>query len=166
MSGDAVSLEVIVAVAANGVIGRGNQLPWHLPDDLKRFKALTMGHPMVMGRRTYESIGRPLPGRKSIVVSRTWGAPPAEGVEVVRSLDEAARVVGEGRAFVIGGAVLFEAALPVARVLHLTELDDAVEGDVYLPAIDKGAWRVVGEERHERDERHAMGFWFRTYERR
>ena len=160
-----VSLELVAAVAANGVIGRGGQLPWHLPDDLKHFKAITMGRPVIMGRRTYESIGRPLPGRKSIVVSGTWERPPAEGVVLVRSLAEAEREVGEGKGFIIGGGVLYAAALPAARVMHLTELDEAVEGDAYFPAWDRGAWRRVSEERHPADERHAMGFRFCTYER-
>ena len=157
-----VSLELIVAVAANGVIGRGNQLPWHLPDDLKRFKSLTLGNPIIMGRRTYESIGRPLPGRRSIVVSTTWKHPPVDGVEVAGSLESAETLVS-GRAFVIGGAVLFETALPRATVLHLTELDEAVIGDVYFPTFDRSQWRLVEEIRHDPDDRHAMGFWFRTY---
>jgi dihydrofolate reductase len=89
------SVEIVVAVAANGVIGRAGQLPWHLPDDLKHFKALTMGSPILMGRRTYESIGKPLPGRRSIVVSTTMASPPAPGVEIARTLDDAIRLAGE-----------------------------------------------------------------------
>jgi dihydrofolate reductase len=160
-----VSLELVAAVAANGVIGRGGQLPWHLPDDLKHFKSITIGRPVIMGRRTYESIGKPLPGRKSIVVSTTWDNPPAEGVVVVRSLGEATQAVGEGTGYVIGGGVLYEAALPLARVLHLTELDDVVEGDAYFPAYDRTQWRLVSERRHPRDDRHAYSFRFCTYER-
>lgn len=160
------SLELVAAVAKNGVIGRQGQLPWHLPDDLKFFKSLTLGHPVIMGRRTYESIGKPLPGRKSIVVSTTWSQPPAEGVIVARSLEEAARAAGDGdKAFVIGGGVLYAAALPVARVMHLTELDEAVQGDAYFPEFDRSAWRLVREVAHPRDDRHAMAFRFCTYER-
>ena len=160
-------LELVVALAANGVIGRGGTLPWHLPDDLKHFKALTMGHPILMGRRTYESIGKPLPGRRSIVVSRTLAASPAPGVEVARSLDEAVQLASQtpGPAFVIGGAALYQAAFPRTDRLHLTELDAAVDGDTFFPPFDRSKWRVVSETRHESDERHAMGFWFRTYER-
>jgi dihydrofolate reductase len=162
-----MTLELVVAVAANGVIGRGGQLPWHLPDDLKHFKALTMGHPILMGRRTYESIGKPLPGRRSIVVSTTMTTPPAAGVELAKSLDDAINLASTapGPAFVIGGAGLYDAALPRADVLHVTELDDAVEGDTHFPPIDRSRWRVAAETRHERDDRHAHAFWFRTYER-
>src|SRR5256714_10832206 len=116
----APSLELIAAVARNGVIGRNGQLPWHLPDDLKHFKQLTLGHPIIMGRRTFESIGKPLPGRRSIVASTTLGK--IEGVEVVPSLDEALQLVRDtpGPAFIIGGAVLYATALPLVRVMHLT----------------------------------------------
>jgi dihydrofolate reductase len=167
MSDTPASLEIVVAVAANGVIGRGGRLPWHLPDDLKHFKALTMGHPILMGRRTYESIGKPLPGRRSIVVSTTMTAPPAPDVELAHSLDDAKRLASTtpAPAFVIGGAALYEAAMPAARVLHVTELDDAVEGDTYFTSFDKSKWTLANEVRHERDDRHAHAFWFRTYTR-
>ena len=154
-------LQLIAAIAANGVIGRAGQLPWHLPDDLKHFKQLTLGHAVIMGRRTYESIGRPLPQRRSIVVSRSLSIPR---VEVVSTMDEAIQLAGDG-AFVIGGAMLYTEALGRADVLHLTELDDAVEGDTFFPAFDRSQWRVSEESRHERDERHAHAFTFRTYRR-
>jgi dihydrofolate reductase len=161
------SLELIVAVAANGVIGRGGTLPWHLPDDLKHFKALTMGHPILMGRRTYESIGKPLPGRRSIVMSKTISAPPAPGVNLAHSLDDALRFAAStpGPAFVIGGAALYAAALSRCARLHLTDLDVPVEGDTFFPAFDRSQWQLRAESRHEADDRHATGFWFRTYER-
>src|SRR4051812_39267844 len=135
-----LQLELIAAVARNGVIGRNGQLPWHLPDDLKHFKQLTLGHPIIMGRRTYESIGKPLPGRRSIVVTSTLGR--IEGVEVTPSLDEALQLVRDtpGTAFIIGGAVLYAATLPIVNVLHLTELDEAVEGDAFFPPYDKSQW--------------------------
>ena len=162
-----VRLELVAAVAANGVIGRGGQLPWHLPDDLRHFKALTMGRPVIMGRRTYESIGRPLPGRRSIVVSRSLAEPPAGGVELARSLDDAIRLVAASSnvAFVIGGTALYAAALPRVDVMHLTELDESVEGDAVFPSYDKAEWRPVDAVSHERDERHAFAFRFCTYER-
>ena len=158
-------LALIAAVAKNGVIGRNGQLPWHLPNDLKHFKQLTMRHPILMGRRTFESIGKPLPGRRSIVISTTAGAIP--GAQVVRSLDEAIEAVANtpGPAFIIGGAVLYTAALPRVEVLHLTELDDPVGGDAVFPPFDKSDWQLVSETRHERDDRHAMAFRFCEYRR-
>ena len=158
-------LELIAAMAANRVIGRGGQLPWHLPDDLKHFKELTLGHPIIMGRRTYESIGRPLPGRRNIVVSANLSAPPHPDVVLARSLDEAASLAGAAVAFIIGGASLYAAAIPRVEVMHLTELDAAVEGDALFPPFDKSAWRITTETRHERDDRHAFSFHFRSYAR-
>ena len=161
------SLELIAAVAANGVIGKGGQLAWHLPDDLRHFKQLTMGHPILMGRRTYESIGRPLPGRRSIVISTTLKERPHPEVWIAASLDDALTLIetDPGPAFIIGGAVLYAAALPRADVLHLTELDDAVEGDVLFPPFDRAQWRLTGAVRHDRDDRHALPFTFARYER-
>ena len=158
-------LALIAAVAVNGVIGRRGQLPWHLPDDLKRFKELTYGHAIIMGRRTYESLGRPLPGRSNVVLSRTPVA--AEGVVTAASLQEALRVAADSPspAFIIGGGVLYAAALPLVQTMHLTELDEAVEGDAYFPPYDKSQWKRVSEVRHERDARHGIGFRFCTYER-
>jgi dihydrofolate reductase len=161
------SLELIAAVAANGVIGKGGQLAWHLPDDLRHFKQLTMGHPILMGRRTYESIGRPLPGRRSIVISTTMKEPPHPEVGIAPSLDDALQLIetDPGPTFVIGGAVLYAAALPRADVLHLTELDDAVEGDVLFPPFDRDQWRLSSGVRHETDERHPLAFTFARYDR-
>ena len=158
-------LELIVAMAANRVIGRGGQLPWHLPDDLKHFKQLTLGHPIIMGRKTYESIGKPLPGRRNIVVSRTWDQRPHPAVAVAGSLDDAIALaaVSPPPAFIIGGAALYAAAMPRLEVMHVTELDDAVEGDTFFPPFDQSAWRVISETRHERDDSHAFSFSFRTY---
>lgn len=167
----APALEVVAAVAKNGVIGREGQLPWHLPDDLKQFKSLTLGHPILMGRRTFESIGRALPGRRSIVISRSPSFALPDGVEHATSLDSAIEMASkptggtQGAAMIIGGGVLYAATLPRASVLHLTELDDPVEGDAIFPSYDKSQWVLRHERRHERDERHAMGFYFRTYDR-
>jgi dihydrofolate reductase len=161
------SLELIAAVAANGVIGRDGQLAWHLPDDLRHFKQLTMGHPILMGRRTYESIGRPLPGRRSIVISTTLRERPHPEVEITPSLDDALALLTNtpGPVFIIGGAVLYAAALPRVRVLHLTELDAPIEGDVLFPPFDRTQWHPVSEIPHARDERHPIGFTFCRYER-
>jgi len=160
-------LELVAAVAANGAIGRGGQMPWHLPDDLQHFKALTMGHPVIMGRRTFEAIGRPLPGRRSIVVSSTLADSPPAGMECAQSWEEALRLAAESAppAFVIGGAQLYALALPRVQVMHLTELDEPVEGDTYFPPFDQSDWRLVSETCHARDARHAIGFRFCTYER-
>ena len=159
-----MSLELIAAVAANGVIGRAGQLPWHLPDDLRHFKQLTMGHPIIMGRRTFESIGRALPGRRNIVVSRSA---EIEGVETFRSLEEGIAATSDtpGAVFIIGGAQLYAAALIRADKMHLTELEQPVEGDVFFPTFDRTEWRLVNEREHEADKTHCMRFWFRTYER-
>ena len=158
-------LALIVAVAANGVIGARNGLPWHLPEDLKRFKALTMGHAMVMGRRTWASIGRALPGRQSIVVTRDRSL-VASGAEVAHSLDEALSLVRMPEpVFCIGGADLFRLALPQADVLHVTEIDRAFEGDTYWAPLDPSAWREVARETHPSEVEGGLGHAFVTYER-
>jgi dihydrofolate reductase len=137
-------LALIVAVARDGIIGRDGALPWHLPEDLRHFKRLTRGHAIVMGRRTFESIGRPLPERRNLVVSRTLAAPPP-GVELFPSLDAAlaAARTTDPEPFVIGGAALYAEALPRATTLHLTEIDRDVSGDVRFPPFDRAAFRVV-----------------------
>jgi dihydrofolate reductase len=137
-------LALIVAVARDGTIGRDGTLPWHLPEDLRHFKRLTRGHAIVMGRRTFESIGRALPERRNLVVSRTLASAPP-GVEVFASLDaalDAARAT-DPEPFVIGGAALYAEALPRATTLHLTEVDRDVSGDVRFPPFDRAAFRVV-----------------------
>ncbi|HEX4585367.1 MAG TPA: dihydrofolate reductase [Burkholderiaceae bacterium] len=139
-------LNLIVARARNGVIGRGGTLPWHLPEDLRHFKHITMGHPIVMGRRTWESIGRPLPGRRSIVVTRNPGF-RAAGIQTASSLEQAlAMCEGAGEVFVIGGAGLFAQALPMAQRLFVTEIDADFEGDTFFPPADLTAWRQSSRE--------------------
>ena len=164
-----LAFDLIVAVAANGVIGRAGEMPWHLPADLERFKRLTTGHPVILGRRTYESIvdqlGEPLPDRTSVVLSRSRreyppGAVHAESVPA--AIDAAARAADEHgveRAFVAGGATVYAAFLPVADRLYRTELADAYEGDTLFPDWDRDAWVET-----DRDERES--FAFVTYERR
>lgn len=135
-------ITLIVAVADSGVIGRDNGLPWHLPEDLKRFKRLTMGKPMVMGRRTFESIGKPLPGRTTVVITRDrdWRA---EGVDVAHSLDEALRVAAsyDGDTVIGGGAQVYAAAMPVLTHQVLTEVHLSPEGDTFYPEFDPAEWR-------------------------
>jgi len=156
---------LIVAVADNGVIGRDNGLPWHLPEDLKRFKRLTLGKPIVMGRRTYDSIGKPLPGRQNIVVTRDPNYRP-EGVSVVHDPEAALRAAGEAaEVMVIGGAELFRVFLPRARRIHLTRVHGDVAGDVMWPALDSREWQVVEREAHGLDERHAFAMTFEVWER-
>ena len=157
---------LVVARARNGVIGRDNRLPWRLPADLAYFKKVTLGHPVIMGRRTWESIGRPLPGRKNIVVSRNR-AYEAPGATVVGSLEEAWREAGDAEeASVIGGTSLFEEALPTADRIHLTEVDADVPGDTYFPEFDATAFHAREIERHSRDERHEYPFRILLLERR
>ena len=149
---------LVVAVASNGVIGRDNQLPWKLPDDMSYFKLVTMGHPVVMGRRTYESIGKPLPGRLNIVVThnRDFQAP---GCRVVASLEEAWRAAeGAEEVSVIGGTTLFEETLPVADRIHLTEVQAEVPGDTFFPRFDRSHWRETEIARHPADAKHALPF--------
>jgi dihydrofolate reductase len=158
-------IAIIVAVAENGVIGSDNRLPWHLPDDLKRFKALSMGKPVVMGRRTFESIGKPLPGRTNIVVSRQPGLAIA-GAIVVSSLDAALAIAGDVREVVIiGGAGIFRQALSRTDTIHLTRVHARVAGDVVFPELDPGQWRETAVEHHAADERHQYAFTFVTLQR-
>jgi dihydrofolate reductase len=141
---------LVAAVAANGVIGKKGQLPWHLPEDLKHFKKLTLGHPVIMGRRTWESLGKhkPLPGRENIVVTHQAGY-DAPGAAVANSLQGAlALCLGEAVAFVIGGTSLFEESLPVAAGLVLTEIQRDYEGDTWFPKYDRSRWRESQRERH------------------
>lgn len=153
-------------MARNRVIGRDNRLPWRLPADLAYFKRVTMGHPVIMGRRTWESIARALPGRQNIVVSRNrdYSAP---GATVVGSLDDAWRAAGEvEEACVIGGTSLFAEALPHADRIHLTEVEAEVEGDTYFPPFDRSQWAEREVARQARDERHEYPFRIVVLERR
>jgi dihydrofolate reductase len=153
-------------MARNRVIGRDNRLPWRLPADLAYFKRVTMGHPVIMGRRTWESIGRPLPGRQNIVVTRNPDY-SAHGATVVGSLDEAWRAAGAvDEACVIGGTSLFAEALPQADRIHLTEVEAEVEGDTYFPAFDRSQWVEREVARQARDERHEYPFRIVVLERR
>jgi dihydrofolate reductase len=157
---------LIVATDLRGVIGRDGGLPWHLPDDLRRFKALTLGKPIVMGRRTWDSIGRPLPGRHNIVISRRPGL-ALDGATVVGSFPDALAAAGAvPEICVIGGAEVFRAALPVADTLELTLVEADVGGDTYFPPIDDADWIETARAPHAADERHAWPFAFVTLKRR
>ena len=160
-------ITLVAALDRRRVIGHGSEIPWRLPEDQKAFKRLTLGHCLVMGRVTFESIGRPLPGRTSIVLTRNpaWCA---EGATVAADLDvalELARERGETECFVVGGADVYRAALPRADRMVLTRVDAEVVGDVHFPEVDFEAWKLVAEERYEPDDRHAHGFAIQDWER-
>lgn len=143
-----MTVTLIAAVASNGVIGRDNDLVWRDRDDLARFKRLTLGHTLVMGRKTYDSIGRPLPGRTTIVVTRqpTWSA---EGVTTAHSLEEALKLASSSatdQIFIAGGAEIYRQSLPYADHLELTHIHQALEGDTYFPPLDPAAWKITAEE--------------------
>jgi dihydrofolate reductase len=158
-----MTLSAIVAMASNRCIGRDNTLPWRLPADLKRFKQLTLGHTLVMGRKTYESIGRPLPGRTSIVVTRQRDYAP-EGVQVAHSLEQALALARGTEVFIAGGADLYRQAMDRVRRLYLTRLERAYEGDTFFPELDLSGWRLVAEEHHPATATEPP-FSFLTYER-
>ncbi|MDX2418241.1 MAG: type 3 dihydrofolate reductase [Xanthomonadales bacterium] len=155
-----MKISIIVAMAANGVIGRDNQLPWHLPADLKHFKQTTMGKPILMGRKTWESIGRPLPGRTNIVITRD-SAYTAAGCEVVHSIDAAITAAGEqDEVMVIGGAELYRQVLPATDTIYLTRIHEAFEGDTRFPEMRDTEWHQVERVDFEADEKNSHGYSF------
>ena len=158
-------ISVIVAVAQNGIIGGDNALLWHISEDLKRFKQLTGGHAVVMGRKTFESLGRPLPNRRNVVISRRKDYVP-EGVEVVASLEEAlARFPVEEEVFIIGGGQIYAQAMPLADRLYLTTVMHDYEGDTRFPAWDRTQWRRTACAYHERGEKFPYPFEYTDWER-
>ncbi|HET8831546.1 MAG TPA: dihydrofolate reductase [Casimicrobiaceae bacterium] len=160
------ALALIVAVAANGVIGRDGKLPWHLPADLRHFRALTTGHSIIMGRRTWQSLPRALPDRQNIVVSRQTDF-TAAGALVVRSLNDALGAVDRPEpAFCIGGGELYRAALPLSRVAYVTEVAGEYSGDATFPKLDAAHWREASRESHVADDTGVIDYAFVTYERR
>jgi dihydrofolate reductase len=155
-----VDLVLIAAIDRQRAIGRGNALPWHLPDDLKRFKEMTLGKHVLMGRKTAEAIGRPLPGRPNVVLTRS-GRAPYEGQVAVATLDEAIARADAPELVVIGGGELYALALPHAARLHLTEVDTVVDdADAWFPPLDTMQWRELAREHHAADARHAVAFDF------
>ena len=162
-------LSILVAMAKNRVIGKDNTLPWRLPSDLKRFKALTMGHPIIMGRKTYESIGRLLPGRTSIIVTRQSGY-EVEGATVVGSVATALRTCYNNphtaESFVIGGAEIFQQALTVCDRLYITEIQRDFEGDVLFPRFNRGEWRETSREQYCLDEDNGLEYHFVILDRK
>ncbi len=157
-----MKLSLIVAVAENGVIGHNNQLIWHLPNDLKQFKRLTTGHCIIMGRKTFDSIGKPLPNRTSIIISRNTDF-QIEGCITVNSLENAimeAKKIENEEAFVIGGAEIYRLSLPIVDKIYLTEVHYAYEGDTFFPKIDKTIWKETHRENFEIDEKHSVKYSF------
>ena len=159
-------ISYVVAVSRNGVIGREGGLPWHISSDLKRFKEITMGKPVVMGRKTWESLPRkPLPGRRNIVITRQPGFAP-EGAEVAATAEEALRLAGDvPEVAVIGGGEVYRLFWPHVDRLYLTEVDLAVEGDTHFPSVDPAEWREVAREVHPKGEKDSAGFTLRTLDR-
>lgn len=158
-------VSVIAALARNGVIGIENRLPWRLPEDLAHFKALTLNHPVLMGRKTFESLGRPLPGRTNIVVTRNAGYRPA-GCLVADSLPAAIALCQDAdELFFIGGAELYAQAIPLADRLYLTEVEVDAVGDAWFPAYDRSAFREVARTSHRSEKGDALAFDFVVYER-
>lgn len=172
LSAQHIRLALIVARAENGVIGRNNQLPWYLPNDLKYFKATTMGKPIIMGRKTYESIGKPLPGRANIVVTRNanWSADgvrvvadPGAGVELARQI---ALVDGVDEIMVIGGEQLYRALLPESERLYCTEVHAEVDGDAFFPSLEPAQWSELAREDFEAGGPNPYNYSFVVYQRR
>jgi dihydrofolate reductase len=151
-------LVLVCALDRACAIGRHGALPWHLPDDLKRFKKITLGHPMLMGRKTAEALGRALPGRRNFVLTHS-GRVPFEGMEAVASIEEARALAGDASLMVIGGGEVFALTLPVADAMHLTFVDTIVEGaDAWFPRFDESQWRVASRAHHAADAKHAFAF--------
>lgn len=160
-------LSLLVAAAENNVIGKDNKLPWHLPDDLKYFKNLTWAMPILMGRKTFDSIGKPLPGRKSIVITRNndW---QHEGVDVVHSIEaavEKAKGYGAKEIFVIGGAEIFKSSLPKADRIYLTRIHHQFDGDVFFPVLDEKEWTLLSERFCEKDAKNAYDHTYQVWKK-
>lgn len=159
-------LSLIVAIAQNNIIGKDNKLVWHLPADMRFFRNTTMGHALIMGRKTFESFGKPLPGRKSIVITRQkdW---QHEGVTVVHSLQEAiGSAPGDEEVFIIGGADIYRQAMPFCQKMYITIIHFDFEGDTYFPPVDFSQWKLISDEMHLPDEKNHYSYSFRIFERK
>lgn len=161
-------LSIIVAIAKNNVIGKDNKLIWHLPEDLKRFKKLTTEHTIIMGRKTFESLGRVLPKRKHIILSHNKDyVVDNENVEVVHSIDDIKKYIdSEEENFVIGGAGIYKLLLPFAKKLYITKINEEFEGDVFFPQIDENEFEIVSREIGKRDEKNDMDYEYIDYIRK
>ncbi|OEH92823.1 dihydrofolate reductase [Bacillus solimangrovi] len=159
-------ISLLVAVDKNRLIGKENELPWHLPEDLKYFKRVTMGKTIVMGRKTFESIGRPLPGRDNVVLTTRKGYQP-EGVFVYHSINEIVNKMKDqnDEVFFIGGAEIFNQVLQFADKLYITKIDESFEGDIYFPSFNEDEWRLVTSEKGLKNEKNPYDYYFQLYER-
>jgi dihydrofolate reductase len=161
-----MNLEIVVAIDEKGGIGKDNQLLWHLPADLKHFKNITSGYPIIMGRKTYDSIGKPLPNRRNIVISRQQDL-RIEGTEVVNSLEDAIQLVAKDeKAFIIGGAQIFSDAMHLGDTLHLTKVHHSFEADTFFPEIKSAEWQEIEREDYLADEKNPYNYSFITLKRR
>ncbi|MDR6553717.1 dihydrofolate reductase [Paenibacillus qinlingensis] len=159
-----MSISFIFAMDRNRAIGVNNKLPWHLPGDLKFFKNVTMGHPILMGRKTYESIGKPLPGRRNVILTQNT-AYQAEGCEVIHSVDEAIDAFPDQELFVIGGAEIFKLFASHVNRMYITYIEDEFEADTFMSDLDLTTWTLVSSEQGERNEKNPYEYYFRIYER-
>ncbi|MCB0371809.1 MAG: dihydrofolate reductase [Muricauda sp.] len=160
-------LIVIAAAAENNALGKDNDLVWHLPDDFKRFKALTSGHKIIMGRKTLESFPKPLPNREHIAITRDTKYMPKFASIIVHSLEEAIALVKDGEtAFIIGGGEIYKQSMPYATDIELTRVHGSFEADAFFPEIDEKEWDLVNEEHHPKDDRHDHAFTYLTYRRK
>jgi dihydrofolate reductase len=160
-----MNINIVVAIAANNAIGKNNKLLWHLPKDLKHFKELTTGHTVIMGRKTFDSVGKPLPNRRNIVVTRQ--NIQIDGCEVVNSLEAALELAkGEAELDIIGGAEIYKQAMPLTNYVYLTIVHQDFDADTFFPEIDYSKWQELNREDHEPDEKHAFPFSFITLKRR
>ncbi|MCT1532007.1 dihydrofolate reductase [Sphingobacterium daejeonense] len=157
----------IVAAAENNAIGKGNQMPWHLPNDFKYFKAKTMDHSIIMGRKTFESIGKPLPGRRNIIISRQPTL-NIEDVDVANSLQDVINYCRDEREiFIIGGAEIFNQAMPMADEILLTRVHTNIEGaDAFFPELPESDWELISQEKHNKDDKHQYDYTFEVYKRK
>jgi len=159
-------LSIIVAMADNRTIGINNTLPWRIPEDLKRFKALTMGHHMIMGRKTFDSIGRPLPGRTTVVVTRNREL-QISGCLVAHTLEQAiAACAGDEQIFIVGGAELYAQVMPLADMLYITEIQQAIDGDAHFPEFDRAEWLEVSREKCSQQTPQPLEYHFVSYRRK
>jgi dihydrofolate reductase len=157
-------MEIVVAMTSNHVIGQNGDMPWHLPADLVHFKELTSGHAIIMGRRTWESIGKPLPNRLNIVLTRQENY-AAGDVTVVHSLEDGIVAAGIQRTFLIGGGEMYKEALPIASQMHITRIDALIEGDTKFPEIDESIWKCKSRVNRSADEKNQYDLVFETWER-
>jgi dihydrofolate reductase len=159
-------LSIIVAISENNAIGRDNQLLWHLPADLKHFKNITSGHPIIMGRKTYDSIGRPLPNRRNIIITRQTDL-NIPGTEVVNSIEDAISLCSdEKEVFIIGGAEIYKSALSMSNRIYLTTVHQEFKADAFFPTLDKNEWLETAQEYHDADEKNAVAYTFSILDRK